>query len=87
MVSNSLITLIRRIHATEPESRRMRLALLAAAAALLLAGCNNYARVPDPKMSARDSDLVAMVPHYEVDMNFNRYELDDPTGKAPGNSR
>ena len=62
----------------------MRLALLAAAAALLLAGCNNYARVPDPKMSARDSDLVAMVPHYEVDMNFNRYELDDPTGKAPG---
>jgi lipoprotein-anchoring transpeptidase ErfK/SrfK len=62
----------------------MRIALLAFSAALLLGGCNNYARVPDPKLSARDADLVAMVPHYEVDMNFNRYEVEDPTGQAPG---
>ena len=63
----------------------MRSALLAISAALLLTGCNaNYARVPDPKLSAHDADLVAMVPHYDVDNNFNRYQVDDPTGQPPG---
>ena len=62
----------------------MKSILVALTAALLLAGCNNYARVPDPKLSARDAELVAMVPHYEVDANYSRYEVPDPTGKAPG---
>ncbi|MDE2364334.1 MAG: L,D-transpeptidase [Hyphomicrobiales bacterium] len=62
----------------------MRSAILAAATALLLAGCNNYARVPDPKLSQRDADLVAMVPHYEVDNAYGKYEVDDPTGQPPG---
>jgi lipoprotein-anchoring transpeptidase ErfK/SrfK len=63
----------------------MRFALLAFGAAVALGGCNaNYARVPDPKMSAYDAQLVAMVPHYEVDSNFNRFQVDDPTGQPPG---
>ncbi len=61
----------------------MRFALTAITAALLLGGCN-YARVPDPKMSAHDAELVAMVPHYEVDNTYNRYLVEDPTGQAPG---
>lgn len=64
---------------------QMRLAFAAMSAALLLAGCNaNYARVPDPKLSTRDADLVAMVPHYEVGNDYNRYEVADPTGQPPG---
>jgi lipoprotein-anchoring transpeptidase ErfK/SrfK len=62
----------------------MRLAILAASAAMLLAGCNNYARVPDPKLSQRDADLVAMVPHFDVDQSFGRYEVADPTGQPAG---
>jgi len=64
---------------------QMRLAFAAITAALLLSGCNaNYARVPDPKLSTRDADLVAMVPRYEVDSTYNRYEVDDPTGQPAG---
>lgn len=64
---------------------RMRSAFLALAATLFLAGCNaNYARVPDPKLSQRDADMVAMVPRYEVDSNFQRYQVDDPTGQPAG---
>lgn len=63
----------------------MRLALAAISAALLLSGCNaRYASLPDPKMSVRDADMVAMVPHYDVGADYRRYEVDDPTGQPPG---
>lgn len=63
----------------------MRLAFAAIAGALILGGCNaNYARVPDPQLSTRDADLVAMVPRYEVSSDYNRYEVTDPTGQPPG---
>jgi len=61
----------------------MRLALFAVAATLVLGGCQ-YTRVPDPKMSAHDAELMAMVPRYAVDVNYDRYEVDDPTGQPPG---
>ncbi len=51
--------------------------------AFALAGCN-YKAVPSPQLSARDADLIAKVPTHEVDLNFERYEVDDPTGEAPG---
>ncbi len=47
-----------------------------------LAGC--YTSVPDPKISDQDAKYLAMVPNFEIDMNFRRYQLDDPTGEAPG---
>ena len=58
-------------------------ALAAMTAALLVAGCN-FKSVPDPSMSARDRDFIAKVPDFELDMNFHRYEVDDPTGEKPG---
>ncbi len=60
----------------------LRLALLAVAA-LTLAGCN-YRAVPSPQLSARDAELIAKVPTHELDLVYERYEVDDPTGEAPG---
>lgn len=62
---------------------RLISALAALSAALLVAGCN-FKGVPDPSMSARDRDFIAKVPDFELDMNYQRYEVDDPTGEAPG---
>lgn len=56
-------------------------ALLAVGAAL--SGCN-YRATPSPTMSARDVELIAKVPTHEMDLNFERYEVDDPTGQPPG---
>ena len=47
-----------------------------------LGGC--YPTVPDPKISVQDSKFLAMVPNFEVDMDFRRYQIEDPTGEAPG---
>ncbi len=47
-----------------------------------LAGC--YTSVPDPKISDQDAKYLAMVPNFEIEMNFRRYMVDDPTGEAPG---
>jgi lipoprotein-anchoring transpeptidase ErfK/SrfK len=52
-------------------------------AALLVAGCN-FKGVPDPSMSARDRDFIAKVPDFELDINYHRYEVDDPTGQPAG---
>jgi lipoprotein-anchoring transpeptidase ErfK/SrfK len=51
--------------------------------ATLLAGCQ-YAAVPDPAVSAHDAQWLAMVPKAEVNINDERYMIDDPTGQAPG---
>lgn len=53
------------------------------AISLSLAGCN-FKGVPDPALSSRDSNFIAMVPTFDLDLNFQRYEVDDPTGEAPG---
>jgi len=62
---------------------RLISALAVLTAALLVAGCN-FKSVPDPSMSARDRDFIAKVPDFELEMNFQRYEVDDPTGEKPG---
>ena len=56
---------------------------IAIAFAAVLGGCN-YARVPDPSLSARDNEQMALVPKFDLDVNFERYQVDDPTGEAPG---
>ena len=48
-----------------------------------LAGCQ-YAATPDPVLSSRDTEFMGLIPKYEVDRSFERYQIDDPTGEAPG---
>ena len=50
--------------------------------ALGLGGC--FAPVAEPSVSARDAELMALVPKFETDINFERYRINDPTGEAPG---
>jgi lipoprotein-anchoring transpeptidase ErfK/SrfK len=53
-------------------------------AALALSGCE-YSAVPDPQLSARDAEYIAMVPKADTgDLNYARYQVDDPTGQEPG---
>jgi lipoprotein-anchoring transpeptidase ErfK/SrfK len=56
---------------------------LAFVAALALAGCE-YTSTPDPTLSARDAAYLAEVPEADVGLNYQRYQVDDPTGQPPG---
>ena len=47
-----------------------------------LAGC--YQSVPDPRISDQDAKYLAMVPNFEIPIDFRRYQIEDPTGEAPG---
>jgi lipoprotein-anchoring transpeptidase ErfK/SrfK len=51
---------------------------------LCLAGCYTGTPLPDPSLSGRDSEYLALVPKYDIDPGYLRYEVDDPTGEAPG---
>ncbi len=54
------------------------------ASAIALAGCE-YTAVPDPVLSARDAQYLALVPKVQKgDLNFERYQVEDPTGQEPG---
>ena len=54
----------------------------------LLAGCQSTmvggAYVPDPKLSARDQQMMALAPAEEARIPIERYQIADPTGEAPG---
>jgi Uncharacterized protein conserved in bacteria len=50
---------------------------------LSLAGCN-FKGVPDPDVSARDREWMSLVPQADVDPQYGRYLIDDPTGEPPG---
>ena len=56
---------------------------LVALTTALLAGCN-YKPVPELKISANDAKLLAKAETAPVDHEFERYEIDDVTGEAPG---
>lgn len=57
--------------------------LLIAGFGAALAACT-YKSVPDPSVSARDVEWMAQMPQADVDLEFARYLVDDPTGEAPG---
>ena len=63
----------------------VRLALLAAFT-VGLAACQ-YARTPDPVLSERDAQFMAMIPTAKEDPMFARYMVDNPTGQPPGEGR
>ena len=50
--------------------------------ALGLSGC--YSAMPDPAVTSTDAKYMAMVPNFEVNTDFRRYQVEDPTGEAPG---
>ncbi len=60
-----------------------RILAIAGLLATALTGCN-YKAVPAPSVSERDAQWMAKVPTFQVDSNFERYEVDDPTGEEPG---
>jgi len=55
---------------------------LVCAVSVGLGGC--YATVPDPKVSVQDSKYLAMVPKFDVEVDFLRYQVDYVTTEAPG---
>lgn len=59
------------------------LRIVTAAGALMLAACN-YQTFPDPSVSARDAQWMALIRDHEPDAGHLRYRLDDDTGEAPG---
>jgi lipoprotein-anchoring transpeptidase ErfK/SrfK len=70
----------------------MALKSLAIAAVLLggalLGGCQSGAligsAVPDPALSQRDKEMMALAPPEEARLPIARYKIPDPTGEAPG---
>jgi lipoprotein-anchoring transpeptidase ErfK/SrfK len=56
---------------------------LLVATVVALAGCN-FKGVPDPQVSARDTDWLAQVPTAQEEPRYARYEIEDPTGEPPG---
>jgi lipoprotein-anchoring transpeptidase ErfK/SrfK len=55
---------------------------LACMIAVGLGGC--YTAVPDPKISANDARYLAMAPSFEVEMDYQRYQVDYATTESPG---
>jgi lipoprotein-anchoring transpeptidase ErfK/SrfK len=62
---------------------RLSAVCLALAAGLALTGCR-YEGVPDPHLSVRDAEWMAMIPPVETDLRMERYLIGDPTGEPPG---
>jgi lipoprotein-anchoring transpeptidase ErfK/SrfK len=56
---------------------------LAVAGLAVFSGCS-FKGVPDPSLSVKDAQWMALVPAAEEDPAFGRYEVDNPTGEAPG---
>jgi lipoprotein-anchoring transpeptidase ErfK/SrfK len=52
--------------------------------AFVLAGCTTLKAVPDPQLTDRERRLIAQVPDHPLDPIYERYEVVDPTGEAPG---
>lgn len=61
----------------------IRTFIIVGVCALGLGACS-YQTTPDPTLSSLDSEYMALAPKAEVDVNFARYEVDDPTGQPPG---
>lgn len=60
-----------------------RLSLATAFAAALLAGCNG-ASLPDPKLSGRDAEFMALAPKASISSQFERYLVDYKTSEPSG---
>lgn len=61
----------------------LRQAGLAALAAMLMTGCT-FKGVPDPALSSRDAEWLALVPNVDKGLIYERYEISYSTNEAPG---
>jgi lipoprotein-anchoring transpeptidase ErfK/SrfK len=62
-----------------------KLALALPFVALMLAGCEaDGLATPDPGLSGRDQEFLALAPKADIPSEFQRYKVDDPTGQPPG---
>lgn len=62
-----------------------RLVVVAVGVGLSVAGCNVAgARLPDPLLSGRDVQYMALVPTADVGAAYERYLVDFKTGEPPG---
>ncbi len=49
-----------------------------------LAGCDvDGTATPDPSLSGRDQEFLALAPKADIPSQFQRYEVEDPTGQKP----
>jgi lipoprotein-anchoring transpeptidase ErfK/SrfK len=62
---------------------RARALAVAVVAAVGLAGCNSV-RVPDPKVSGRDAEFLALAPRAEIPSDYERYLIDYKTNEPIG---
>jgi lipoprotein-anchoring transpeptidase ErfK/SrfK len=64
------------------------LAICAALAiGVALGGCqsvSSLATIPDPKLSGRDKEMMALAPAMESQIPYQRYLVNDPTGEPAG---
>jgi lipoprotein-anchoring transpeptidase ErfK/SrfK len=50
-----------------------------------MAGCAaDGTSTPDPSLSGRDQEFLALAPKADIPSQFQRYEVEDPTGQKPG---
>jgi lipoprotein-anchoring transpeptidase ErfK/SrfK len=61
----------------------LRQAALAALVAMAAAGCT-FKGVPDPALSSRDAEWLALVPNVDKGLIYERYEISYSTNEAPG---
>lgn len=57
--------------------------LVLLAAAVAISGCT-FKGVPEPEVSTRDSEWMALIPKAQEDLRYGRYLMDDSTGEQPG---
>jgi lipoprotein-anchoring transpeptidase ErfK/SrfK len=62
---------------------RVRSLAVATLAFATLAGCNGV-RLPDPKVSGRDAEFLALAPKAEIPSEFDRYQVDYKTSEPVG---
>src|SRR5205085_10204094 len=60
----------------------VRLAVMAAACVTL--GACAYDTTPDPVLSSRDAEFMALIPNATPDKLYSRYMVDNPTGEPEG---
>jgi lipoprotein-anchoring transpeptidase ErfK/SrfK len=61
-----------------------RLLFVTALSALALAGCYSGSHLPDPKLSGRDAEFMALAPRADVSSEFDRYLIDYKTDEPVG---
>jgi lipoprotein-anchoring transpeptidase ErfK/SrfK len=63
---------------------RLKFVTATALAALALANCSAGTRLPDPHLSGRDAEFMALAPKAQVSSEFDRYMVDYKTNEPAG---